>query len=77
MFQAYADYMSTEEYQKGIDRLQEIALENNTVIMCSEILWWRCHRALISDDLKLKGWNVIHLFSMEKLEEHTYTTLRE
>ena len=41
--------------------------------MCSEAVWWRCHRALISDDLKSEGWLVLHIMNENKIEEHPYT----
>jgi len=41
--------------------------------MCSEAVWWRCHRSLVSDYLKAKGWIVYHIMEIEKSMEHTYT----
>lgn len=73
-FRGYADYMETEEFKKAIDQLQEIALEKRTAYMCSEALWWRCHRSLISDYLKLHGWTVMHIMGIEKETEHPYTS---
>ena len=54
-FRAYADYMETEEFKKAITELEQIALMQPTVYMCSEAVWWRCHRSLVSDFLKAKG----------------------
>ena len=52
-FRGYADYMETEDFHKGIARLVDLAsTAGPTAIMCAETLWWRCHRALISDFLK-------------------------
>jgi uncharacterized protein (DUF488 family) len=52
-FRGYADYMETEQFQKGVERLLALAREAGpAVIMCAEAIWWRCHRALISDSLK-------------------------
>ena len=42
--------------------------------MCSEAVWWKCHRLMISDYLKAKGWNVIHIMGSEKSEEHPFTS---
>ena len=36
--------------------------------------WWRCHRALISDYLKVRGWKVMHIMNVGKAEEHPYTS---
>ena len=69
-FRGYADYMETEAFNKGIEELEEIAILKRTAYMCSEAVWWRCHRSLVSDELKLLGWTVIHIFSRNKAEEH-------
>lgn len=72
-FRGYADYMETESFAKGIKELEKIALKNNTGYMCSEAVWWRCHRSLVSDYLKVNGWKVMHIMNFEKAEEHPYT----
>src|SRR6266496_4571212 len=68
-FRGYADYMMTDEFVAGIERLLKLAREKRTAIMCAELLWWRCHRSLISDYLKAKGHHVIHILGPEKSEE--------
>jgi uncharacterized protein (DUF488 family) len=45
-----------------------------TAIMCAEALWWRCHRALISDFLKARGLEVIHIVDHSKTELHPFTS---
>ena len=61
-FRAYADYMETEEFRAAFDRLIDEAKEERTAIMCSETLWWRCHRRLISDAIVLlAGGDVYHI----------------
>jgi uncharacterized protein (DUF488 family) len=72
-FRAYADYMETTEFQTALDELCAVAREAPTAVMCSEAVWWRCHRSLIADFLKAKGWQVCHIFSAEKVEEHPFT----
>lgn len=72
-FKGYAAYMQTEEFKKGILELVNIATIEKTVYMCSEAVWWRCHRSMISDLLKFKGWKVEHIMSKTKLSEHPYT----
>jgi uncharacterized protein (DUF488 family) len=73
-FRGYADYMETSEFQKGIDRLEQISSERKTAYMCSEAVWWRCHRSLISDLLKVKGWNVQHIMDKGKSTAHPFTS---
>jgi uncharacterized protein (DUF488 family) len=72
-FRGYADYMETRAFHEGIERLLAIAGERATAIMCSEAVWWRCHRSLISDYLKVKGIKVIHIMTPEKSEVHRLT----
>ena len=56
-----------------VDRIVEIASELNTAIMCSEAVWWRCHRRIIADYLMLRGRRVQHLMSSTKMIEATMT----
>jgi len=73
-FQGYADYMETVDFKKAIEKLTVVAQKNTTAIMCSEAVWWRCHRALISDYLKVRGWTILHIMSKTSVQEHPYTT---
>jgi uncharacterized protein (DUF488 family) len=73
-FRAYADYMETEVFKNGIDKLIEIAGNKNTAYMCSEALWWKCHRSMISDYLKSKGWEVFHIMGINKVQPHPFTS---
>jgi uncharacterized protein (DUF488 family) len=72
-FRGYADYMETEEFKSAIERLEELALQKRTAYMCSEARWWSCHRSLVSDYLKVRGWTVMHIMNMAKAQEHPYT----
>ncbi|HRP56143.1 DUF488 domain-containing protein [Agriterribacter sp.] len=72
-FRGYADYMETDAFKEGISALEKRALEQRTAYMCSEAVWWRCHRSLVSDYLKAGGWKVWHITGIEKAGEHPYT----
>ena len=72
-FRGYADYMETDAFKQGVNTLEEIALMQRTAYMCSEAVWWRCHRSLVSDYLKVNGWSVMHIMGTGKAEEHPYT----
>lgn len=72
-FRNYADYMETSEFKESIIELEKIAVNKRTVIMCAEVLWWRCHRSMISDYLLSRKWNVVHIMGLNKSTEHTYT----
>ena len=74
-FRGYADYMEAEEFRKGIERLLDLAGEfEPAAIMCAEAVWWRCHRGLISDYLKARGIEVLHILDANKTEPHPYTS---
>lgn len=73
-FRGYADYMQSPDFKHGIKELEELASEHNTAYMCSEAVWWRCHRSLVSDYLKWKGWEVRHIMAEDKSDEHPYTS---
>ena len=72
-FRGYADYTETTGFKDGLKQLVAIALQKRTAYMCSEAVWWRCHRAIISDILKEAGWKVLHIMKEEVVQEHPYT----
>ena len=72
-FRGYADYMATPEFGEGIDDLERLARRTRTVIMCAEAVWWRCHRALISDYLKASGVTVEHIIDGKANVIHPFT----
>jgi uncharacterized protein (DUF488 family) len=75
MFRGYADYMETEDFQKGIARLVDLAEKTGPIaIMCAEAVWWRCHRSLISDYLKARDFEVLHILDQNKVEPHPFTS---
>ena len=64
-FRAYADHVATEEFAQGLDDLLMLANGLRTVLMCAEVLWWRCHRRIIADVLTTLGVSVFHLRGSE------------
>jgi uncharacterized protein (DUF488 family) len=73
-FMAYADYMETVEFVEAAKILEQLASKQNTAYMCSEAVWWSCHRSMISDYLKANGWIVMHIMDINKANEHPYTS---
>jgi uncharacterized protein (DUF488 family) len=72
-FRGYADYMETDAFKDRIKELQNIAMKQRTAYMCSEAVWWRCHRSMVSDYLKIHGWKVMHIMGIGKEDEHPFT----
>jgi uncharacterized protein (DUF488 family) len=72
-FRGFADYMQTEAFKKGLDKLIDLAKHKRIVIMCSEAVPWRCHRSLIADALLIRGFEVHDIFTATKSTKHTLT----
>jgi uncharacterized protein (DUF488 family) len=72
-FRSYADYMLTDEFRQGVDALLEIARRRRAAMMCSESLFWRCHRRLVSDYLVTQHIPVEHIFPGGEVKPHTLT----
>ena len=62
------------EFKDTIERLLELARRKQTAVLCAEAVWWRCHRALISDYLKAAGVTVEHIIGLKKNEIHPVTS---
>lgn len=73
-FRGFADYMQTEEFEKGIEKLEKIAIKKRCVLMCAEALPWRCHRSLIADALTYRKWKVFHIQSKKTAKRHKKTS---
>ena len=73
-FRGYADHMAGEEFRSGLDAVLAEAAERRTAVMCSETVWWRCHRRLLSDAAVLvRGAEVRHLMHDGRLVAHPVT----
>ncbi len=73
-FRGYADYMETGAFKNAVDDLLQRTKTHTVAIMCSEAVWWRCHRSMISDYLKSTGIEVIHIMAHNKTQTHSYTS---
>jgi uncharacterized protein (DUF488 family) len=65
----YEEHMKSAEFEKGIDRLKQIASEWTTAFVCAEKLPQECHRRFIALRLKQDGWQVIHILDQENTWE--------
>lgn len=60
-FHNYADHALSKDFLTGIEELLALGRERRTTVMCSEAVWWRCHRRIIADHLLARGEDVFHL----------------
>jgi len=67
-FHNYADYALTAVFREGLGALREIAQRQSAAIMCSEAVWWRCHRRIIADYLIHAGLPVLHIVGPQRVE---------
>ena len=72
-FRGYADYMQTPEFEASLANLIQMIKEKVTVYCCTEAVFWRCHRELVSDALLARGFRIGHIFTAEKVQEHKLT----
>lgn len=73
-FRGYADHMASTGFSRGLDELLELGGRSRTTLMCAEAMWWRCHRALIADALRVRGIEVVHILDAQHAVEHPFTS---
>ena len=72
-FRGYADYMQTEDFEKGLKSLNNRRRKKRVCIMCSEAVWWRCHRRMIADAEVACGIPVKHIMTPTTATPHELT----
>lgn len=73
-FHNYADHALGQEFADGLHELIEHTDPGHPpVVMCSEAVWWRCHRRIIADHLLARGLRVAHLMPDGRLADAALT----
>jgi uncharacterized protein (DUF488 family) len=67
-FHNYADYALSPQFRAGLEHLLEEGHNRRCTIMCSEAVWWRCHRRIVADYLIASGETVFHIMGEGRLE---------
>lgn len=67
-FHNYADHALSGEFRAAVETLQERGAQCPTALMCSEAVWWRCHRRIISDHLLARGSDVFHILGQAQVK---------
>jgi uncharacterized protein (DUF488 family) len=73
-FHNYADYAMSEDFRFGLNRLHNLGHAAECAIMCSEAVWWRCHRRIIADYLIATGEIVFHILARNHIEQAHMTS---
>jgi uncharacterized protein (DUF488 family) len=70
-FAAYAAHTRTPEFTAALDEVLAESADAAVAVLCSESVWWRCHRRLIADIAVLaRGVPVAHLMPDGRLTPH-------
>jgi uncharacterized protein (DUF488 family) len=73
-FRGYADYMLSGTFWAALDAVLDELQDRAVAVMCSESVWWRCHRRLVADATVLaRGLQVEHLMHDGRLGQHRIT----
>jgi uncharacterized protein (DUF488 family) len=72
-FRGYADYMLTDDFERGLAELEALAAEGTVCLMCAEAVPWRCHRSLVADALTVRGADVEHITGPGQSHPHRLT----
>jgi uncharacterized protein (DUF488 family) len=67
-FHNYADHALSEDFRRGLDALVSLGRKRRVATMCSEAVWWRCHRRIVADWLIARGERVFHLMGGDRVE---------
>lgn len=71
-FRAYSEWTRTPEFCDALGRVVEDARARRTVVMCSESVWWRCHRRIVADvTTTVHGVAVGHLMHTGTITGHS------
>jgi uncharacterized protein (DUF488 family) len=72
-FHNYADHALSAEFRAALDALIATGRRERCAVMCSEAVWWRCHRRIVADHLIARGETVLHLMQPGRADPATFT----
>ena len=67
-FHNYADYALSDAFHRGLEQLQDLSRDRRCAVMCSEAVWWRCHRRFVADYMLHAGRQVFHLMGEDRVD---------
>lgn len=73
-FRGFADYMETDEFEHGLDALEDLARRERVAVLCAEAVPWRCHRSLISDAWTARGHEARHILGAGRDQAHALSS---
>ena len=73
-FHNYADHALSEEFHCALEDVRTWGRQYRTTVMCSEAVWWKCHRRIIADHLLARGEEVVHVHGRRRAEAAILTS---
>lgn len=67
-FHNYADFALSAEFGSGLEQLRAWGRDHRAAVMCSEAVWWRCHRRIVADHLLAHGDDVLHILGQDRAD---------
>jgi uncharacterized protein (DUF488 family) len=67
-FHNFADYALSDPFRQGLAKPLELSETKRCAIMCSEAVWWRCHRRIVADYILIASRRVFHLMGAARVE---------
>lgn len=71
----YSHYMNSKQFLAGMNKLTEIAQNENTCFMCAEKNYQNCHRKFIAERFIQAGWQVYHIVEKCQAISHQLSLL--
>ena len=65
--EGYEKYMTTDSFRIGLNKLEQIAQDKVSVIVCAEKLPWKCHRRFIAIELQKRGWETVNIIEQDRI----------
>ncbi|MCM8792562.1 MAG: DUF488 domain-containing protein [Candidatus Omnitrophica bacterium] len=65
--EGYENYMKTESFRQGLEKLKDLAKDKTMAIFCSERFAFRCHRRFVGFALMASGYKIIHIIDKDKV----------
>lgn len=67
-FHNYADHAMSVDFAQALTELRERGHVRRSAVMCSEAVWWRCHRRIIADHLLARDEQVRHILGVDHVD---------
>jgi len=68
--EGYVAFAQTTEFKESVKKFLSLIRGKHAALLCAEILWFRCHRRHVAEELTKLGHSVVHIYNKEKIQDH-------